>query len=163
MIDHAVLLNTLDYDPDTGEFVWKIKTSKKVVVGKRAGGLNSAGYVQIKINNHFLYGHRLAWFYVHGQWPVAEIDHINRNPSDNRIANLRLADRFLQNQNKCVRKDSKTGVSGVRFRKDTLKWTADLKRNKKTIYLGCFQDKESAILARKNAEALYFSNHLERA
>ena len=54
-----------------------------------AGSVHSTGYVRIGIDGRKYTSHRLAWLYVHGVWPSDQIDHINRNRSDNRIANLR--------------------------------------------------------------------------
>jgi hypothetical protein len=161
MIDHSELTRLLDYDQNTGQFTWKVKTCRKVVPGKKAGGLNSNGYVQIKINNIFFYGHRLAWFYVHSKWPEQEIDHINGNPSDNRMCNLRAADRTQNNQNRIARVDCNSGVRGVMQRKDTKKWRAEIRVNKKLISLGCFQTLEEAASARKVAEQTYFTHHRE--
>lgn len=163
MIDHAELTRLLDYDQNTGQFTWKVKTCRKVVPGKKAGGFNSNGYVQIKINNIFFYGHRLAWFYVHGKWPEQEIDHINGNTSDNRLCNLRPANRAQNNQNRIARVDCKSGVRGVILRKDTKKWQAEIRVNKKLISLGCFQTLEEAAFARKIAEQTYFTHHRETA
>lgn len=161
MIDHAELTRLLDYDRETGVFTWKVKTCRKVVPGKQAGGFNANGYVQIKINKIFFYGHRLAWFYVHGQWPGQEIDHINGNPSDNRLANLRLADRMQNNQNKRPRIDCQSGVRGVARRKDTNRWKAEIRVNKRLISLGCFDSLEAAACARRVAELKFFTHHRE--
>ena len=161
MIEHAELNRLLDDDKETGIFTWKVKTCRKVVPGNKAGGFNRNGYLQIKINNIFFYGHRLAWFYVYGQWPEKEIDHINGNPSDNRICNLRQANRTQNNQNKRPRIDSKSGVRGVMQRKDNNKWNAEIRVNKKLISLGCFNTLNEAATARKIAEATYFTHHRE--
>ena len=49
---------------------------------------NGYMYVNTKFGNKVL-AHRLAWLLHHGEWPKGDIDHINRNRSDNRIENLR--------------------------------------------------------------------------
>lgn len=161
MIDYNELAKILDYNPDTGVFTWKVKTCKKVVPNTIAGSFNSLGYVQLKINKQFFYGHRLAWFFVHKEYPKLEIDHVNGNPSDNRICNLRLANRQQNNQNRIVRIDSSSGIRGVTLRKDTKKWKAEIRVNKKLISLGCFHTKEEAIKTRKIAEQKYFTHHRE--
>jgi hypothetical protein len=161
MIEHSELLKLVHFDSTTGAFTWKVKTCSKVIPGKEAGGLNSHGYRQIKINRTFFYGHRLAWFYVYGQWPEQEIDHINGNPSDNRIVNLRLATRTQNNQNKLARVDNSLGIRGVYKRKDTGKFKAEIRVNKRLISLGCFDSINDAELARKCAEQKYFTHHRE--
>ena len=162
MIERSELMRLVDYDPETGVFTWKVKTCRKVLVGKKVGSLNRLGYVQIKINKVFYYGHRLAWFCFYGQWPEQEIDHINGNPSDNRIINLRLANRSQNNQNRGARVDCASGIRGVMRRKDTGRWKAEIRVNKKSISLGCFDSIESAAAARRIAEQKYFTHHREQ-
>lgn len=161
MIDHDELTKILHYNQETGVFTWKVKTCKKVIPNTVAGSFNSHGYVQLKINKQFFYGHRLAWFFVYKEYPSLEIDHINGNPSDNRICNLRLANRHENNQNRIARSDSCSGIRGVFFRKDTKKWKAEIRVNKKLISLGCFDTKEKAAKVRKIAEHHYFTHHRE--
>ncbi|MGL5870987.1 MAG: HNH endonuclease [Xenococcaceae cyanobacterium] len=75
------------------------------------------------------------------------IDHINHNPLDNRIANLRLADSQLQGVNRRLRKDNTSGYKGVRWRKDRCRWQASIKINGKIKYLGVFENVLDASLA----------------
>lgn len=158
---HDRVRQLLDYDAQTGAFVWKMKTCDKVVPGKPAGGFNAGGYLRLHIDKQFVYGHRLAWFYVYGEWPAGHLDHVNGNPSDNRIANLRLASQAQNNQNHPARKDSASGVRGVMRRKDTGRWRAEIRVDKRLISLGCFDSLEEAAVARKQAEHKYFTHHRE--
>lgn len=90
----------LDYNPETGEFFWKVN-SRCIKSGSKAGCVCKVhGYQHINIKNKRYKAHRLAWLYVHGKWPHPEIDHINRVKTDNRIANLREADRSMNNLNR---------------------------------------------------------------
>jgi hypothetical protein len=59
--------------------------------GAVAGSRMPKGYMTIKLDGRRYLAHRLAWLYVHGEWPPEWIDHKNRVVDDNRIANLRLA------------------------------------------------------------------------
>ena len=61
------------------------------------------------------------------------IDHINRDPSDNRVENLRWATQSEQNENKGIRKDNKSGHKGISFRKYSQKWVYQ-KRGKYKVY-----------------------------
>ena len=58
------LQDILNYDPDTGIFTWKKRTSKNVKVGAKTGSISTWGYVQIYIRRKQYAAHRLAWFYV---------------------------------------------------------------------------------------------------
>lgn len=88
----ATLRATLLYDPDTGVFTRAI-TRGSLAAGTKAGSLNRVGYWQIGVCGRTYTAQRLAWFYVHGDWPDGDIDHINRDKLDNRIANLRVISR----------------------------------------------------------------------
>ncbi len=117
-IDADRLRTLLSYDPETGHFTWRAdkKNSRGQVIarsGARAGGLNAGGYWQMVIDREHYFGHRLAWLYVHGEWPTNQIDHANGNPNDNRLCNLRIANHSQQRANQKLRKDSSTGVKGV--------------------------------------------------
>ena len=79
------LREVLDYDPDTGVFTRKVRTASSVKVGDVAGSLNGKGYIRIRVDGRLYFAHRLAWLYVHGEWPVDQVDHINGIKNDNRI------------------------------------------------------------------------------
>lgn len=154
------LHEALNYDPDTGIFVWKTRKEVRqetntMCAGKIAGG-NSAshGYIDIGINNRRYLGHRLAWFYVHGIWPPCQIDHINMIRTDNRITNLRLANHSENKWNRGKTSKNTSGYKGVRLHKHSGLWQVRISRNKKEISLGYFKTIEEA--AAKYAE--YISN-----
>jgi len=88
------------------------------------------------------YAHRLAWLYVHGKWPPAEIDHKDCDPANNRISNLRLATHAQNAANAHLRRTSTSGLKGAyRHQK---KWLAQITYNGRRIYLGVFDtDKEA--------------------
>ena len=89
MLTHSRLTEILSYDPATGCFTWKVDVARNVKAGTVAGNTNCYGYMRIRIDKKAYFAHRLAWFYVTGEWPKATIDHINRKKTDNRFANLR--------------------------------------------------------------------------
>ena len=82
------LRDVLNYDPKTGEFRWLVKPASRVHIGDRAGSLDRKGYRIIKIATQNHKAHRLAWLYVHGEFPKFGLDHINRRPGSNQIDNL---------------------------------------------------------------------------
>ncbi len=104
----------LYYDLDTGQFYWKVKTGNKRV-GDIAGSVTTYDqYRRIKINGKMYLAHRLAWFFVYGDWPKNEIDHINGTRDDNRIENLRDVSHSLNQRNAKRRKDNTSGMVGIK-------------------------------------------------
>jgi hypothetical protein len=139
------------YDAETGVFTRKIRTSNSTKVGDVAGGNNGNGYVSIWVDGRRVLAHRLAWFYVHGEWPTTDVDHINGNPQDNRIANLRLATRSQNLANMKPHRDGQSGFNGVSWYKPTEKWTSQIWVNGKNRRLGYFSTAEEAAKAYADA------------
>ena len=152
------LRSILNYDPETGIFTWKASVANSVKVGDVAGYSNGNGYLRLRLQSRLYQAHRLAWLYVYGEWPKLDIDHINRNRSDNRISNLREVTNKQNMQNKSKRSDNTSGHPGVVWYKRSAKWQAQIMHNYKTIHLGYFTDREDAIAARKAAEKLYWAD-----
>ena len=136
----AWALEALSYDPATGQFTWK----KGRRQGRHAGFANGGGYVGIKVKELTCLAHRLAWLLVHGDWPSAQIDHINGDPADNRIANLRLATPAQNGANARRRSDNRSGFKGVGWHKKTRKWRANIVRDGRMRSLGYFDTPEQA-------------------
>lgn len=102
----------LSYDSGTGAFTWRV-AKRGLAAGMQAGTV-TGGYRQIQIDGKLYKAHRLAWLLAHGCWPAGDIDHINGEPSDNRIANLRDVPRRVNRENqRKPHADSKTKVLGV--------------------------------------------------
>lgn len=136
------LREVLAYCPDTGSFTWLVKTNRNVVVGSFAG-TKSHGYYQIGIDGRIHRSHRLAWLYVHGKWPEHHIDHINGNPADNRIANLRDVPRSTNQQNQRIaHRRSSTGLLGASSHGKH--FTARIQAGGEQIRLGRFSTAEEA-------------------
>lgn len=151
----------LDYDPETGVFRWRVRSdippaSNGRYAGKVAGRVHANGYVSIGLNYIDYRAHRLAWMHVNGVWPVAEIDHINGNPSDNRIANLREASRQQNLWNICVKSSSQSGIKGAHFNKQTGRWWSKIRIDGKQVRLGTFDTAEEAADAYERAAREHF-------
>ena len=103
------------YDPDTGALTWKIDASRKFKAGTLAGTARPPdGRRIVCVNYRRHYAYRIIWLMTHGEWPSGEVDHINGDPADNRLTNLRAVPRNINRQNeRRARKDSKTGILGV--------------------------------------------------
>ena len=152
MITQEELKSLLNYNPETGMFVWAAKR-QKIQIGSIAG-TPSKGYISIGINYKAYSAHKLAWLYVYGVWPT-EIDHINHVKTDNRIKNLRETTRSQNQKNQPLRKKSKSGVSGVIWGRARGKWIAQVNVNGVTVGLGSYADKFEAICARMSANNKY--------
>jgi hypothetical protein len=143
------------YDPLTGLFT-ALQGGSRRKKGAVCGSLHQFGYIHIYVKGRSYKAHRLAWFYVYGEWPKNQIDHINGIKHDNRIDNLRDVPQSINQQNhKVARKDSGTGHIGVHYSKRDKVWCAYIRKNKKRIHLGCFRNIDQAIFARKQAELIY--------
>lgn len=160
MITVEELRDRLVYDPETGDFTWRVSPSvygnpyQRRFEGKKAGYL-AQGYLMIRLNGRTYGAHRLAWYYVHGKFPTKQVDHIDRCRSNNRIANLRLATQSEQLYNSKER-CNKSGYRGVRAEpKCESSWTARIKVQGKEIYLGFFKSAEEAAEAYRRASIKY--------
>lgn len=138
------LRETLDYNPDTGVFVWLVTASNRAPKGTQAGRDNGNGYRRISIDRHGYYAHRLAWFYVYGEWPENEIDHIDGTGTNNRISNLRQATNAQNMQNVTLYRTNTSGMTGVSWMKSLGKWEAYIWKNCKKIPLGYFDNMKAA-------------------
>lgn len=140
------LREVLDYNPDTGIFVWKIRTADRVKIGTEAGGVDEKGYVRIRVDGGRYRAHRLAWLYVKGVWPSMDIDHEDNNRANNRWFNLREATEGQNRANSRINRNSKTGIKGVReYGRD--RWIAGIRVNGKSQHLGIFECVAAAKLA----------------
>jgi HNH endonuclease len=141
MLTQERLRELLAYDPETGLFTWRSRR-KGVQVGEIAGSVERNGYTGIKIDQKHCLAHRLAWLYVYGGMPAGDIDHINRNRADNRIENLRAANRSQNCANARLWKNNTSGLRGVRkFHK---KWRATVGYGGRLYHLGTFATAEEA-------------------
>jgi hypothetical protein len=85
------LKDAFDYDPETGLFTHARYKCGRALKGMAAGNLNKQGYVVIQHKRRLLKAHRMAWLLLTGEDPMDyQIDHIDRNRSNNQAANLRL-------------------------------------------------------------------------
>jgi hypothetical protein len=146
-MNQPVLRSVLSYSPETGEFVWLERAGKfkSSLVGTVAGGPQNRGYLRIAVFGKRYLAHRLAWFYVHDEWPK-EIDHINGCRTDNRLCNLRASTVVLNRQNqRHSHKDSQTGLLGVR--KMGKSFQSRINLNGKVKHLGTFKSATEAFEA----------------
>lgn len=151
LLDHSYLLSILDYDPHTGYFTHKKANGKRGKPGARAGSYGPKGYRQLKIKEVNYREHRVAWFYMTGQWPVNQIDHKNKTRDDNRWENLREATN-KENQKNASHRIGRSGERGVLEQNG--KFIAHLRHDDHTLYLGIFKFKIDAIYTHAHAKAV---------
>lgn len=132
---------------------WKGTRSSRVCAGDVAGHFRKDnGRCVIRVGGKLLYAHRLIFLLHHG-WLPAEIDHIDRNPANNRIENLRAVTRAQNQWNSCLRIDNTSGIKNVCWYAPTQKWAAQIRVNGKRKRLGYFNDVLSATKAIAAAQA----------
>lgn len=102
--------------------------------------------------NKHLYLHRLVMDAGKGQY----VDHVNRNPLDNRKCNLRFCTQSQNGANTKIPKNNTTGHRGVYWDKINKNWIAAIHYLGRKIHLGCFADKKDAISKRESASIYYF-------
>lgn len=167
----SYLRSILHYDKETGIFTWRtrppghFKTSRAHLIrnarfaGAKAGHLcESHGYVQIRIDKKLYLAHRLAWLYMTGEWPAAQIDHINCDKLDNRFCNLRQATNAENIRNSRKPSTNTSGLKGVSWHKPNNKWRVQISANGSKRHLGYFdEDKldEAAAAYERAAKALH--------
>lgn len=134
-----------DYCQDTGLLTWRVRPANSVKLGDVAGSKNNEGYMSAEIKGVAYKIHRLVWLWMTGAWPESCIDHVNGDRSDNRWANLRLATRSQNGQNRKLNANNKSGYIGVYpfFGK----WRAQIAIKGKQIYIGTFDTVEDAAKA----------------
>lgn len=150
-MNEELIKQLLRYDPKTGNLYWRSDRGKHRA-GSVAGRVHkSSGYIRVEIAGKGMSAHRVAWFLHYGVWPTDQIDHINKDKTDNCIQNLREATNGQNRAN--TRSSSKHGLKGVTF-KPWLKerpWEARITSNKRVMSLGCYPTKEEAHQAYCNA------------
>lgn len=147
------------YNPDTGSFTWRVPR-RGVVVGGECGRISPAtGYRDIGIDYKLRRANRLAWLYMTGEWPDAEVDHVNRIKSDDRWDNLRLASKSQNAANVDIKSSNTSGVVGVSWDMSRKKWLAQIRIDGKKKNLGRFDDIQAAVDAYNTAAREQFGEY----
>ena len=161
--DVEYLRQCFNYIPETGKLIWKTRPRSHFstedswrrwasrFAGKEAGSFRhpntkgSSYYGRLTLDYKKFYIHRIAFTLYYGREPGPTIDHIDGNPSNNCINNLREVSTSsnLRNQTSS-HKDNKSGLLGVSWYSGRNKWGASIWLDGKNIYLGSFDDKHEA-------------------
>ena len=165
----------LRYDPDTGRLFWKDRSSDLFAESKnRWGGVHSAearaktwntryagteaftassidDYLRGALLGKSYLAHRVVWAIVYGAWPESEVDHVNMDRADNRMANLRAADHSENNRNRSVQSNNTSGLKCVSWHKGAGKWRAQIVLHGKPRHIGLFATSDEAYAAYRAA------------
>lgn len=167
-LSYDFVSSILDYFPESGKIYWKPRTPDMFEGKNRSpehccsiwNAKNSGKQITYKNNYNYIlariYGNayqvsRIAWLLFYKEWPCDEIDHINGIRSDNRILNLRIANRSQQGFNRSIQKNNSVGLKGVSWCKIKNKWRSRTTIKRKEIFLGYFNTPEEAYAAYKKA------------
>lgn len=172
MVKPEVLRAILRYEPETGRLYWRHRSreyfasdwSYKVwnmrYPEEEAFTTNSRGYLSGRIFNKGYLAHRVCFAMYHGYWPTGEIDHVDGNPSNNLIENLREVTSSENSMNMKRHSHNTSGVNGVYFEGFTNRWVASAEKGGKRVKKR-FPTKEGAIKHRDelSLELGFHENH----
>lgn len=166
------LRSRLDYDPATGVFIWRARSTppgindggwNRRIAGKVAGTVSVQGYRHISIDNKLYRANRLAWLYVYGRFPPRHVDHEDEDRLNDRIANLRPATHAQNLWNHGPNRNNRSGVKGVFWDKKRRRWRAEIAAEGKQIALGVHHTKAAAKAARDEAARKYHGDFAKLA
>ena len=145
-----LLLQLLRYEPETGKLFWRARPREmfdndRLMKRWNTRYANKEAFTCI-LNGYYVgavlaipcKAHRVIWAMETGVWPENDIDHINRNRSDNRFSNLRSATRSENSKNVCSLPGSTSAYIGVSWHRASKRWIAQVSVNGKSVHLGCF-------------------------
>ena len=139
---------------ESGNLFWKKKPCNWINIGDKIGNKTQNGYIQSQIRGVKFLVHRAIFLLHHGYLPSL-VDHIDRNPLNNNIDNLREASKRENANNTGVPKNNKSGVKGVSWCKINNKWVVRYKIGGKYLFCGYFINKSDAIIKRRQMEEIY--------
>lgn len=180
VVDPDILRKLLSYDVDSGKLVWRYRgvdwfenvphrsaegvcaTWNKRYAGHEAfTSTGPWGHKFGSVLGVHLAAHRVAWAIHFGIWPEGWLDHINGDPGDNRICNLRAIGPVGNARNASRSRRNKSGVTGVRWNAQQGKWHVQIGSGGRNQHIGFFDSFDAAVIARTHAEWQldYHPNH----
>lgn len=138
------------YDNLNGGFrCIKTRKGSHIKIGESLGTKVSNGYFTLCVGTKNYLRSRLVWLWHYGDWPVDQIDHIDQDPANDRIENLRDVSNTENGRNRKLYASNKTGFVGVSYNKALGKYVSHVTINYKYIHLGFHSSPEEAFAARQ--------------
>jgi len=159
-----IIKSWFHYDPETDEIFWvewvssdwyKVKRYHNKFLKEKAGKLvefytHPNGYLRVRAGGHRgVYAHHITWVLTHGKMPENHIDHIDGNPRNNRIENLRDVPAKINYRNRRMYSNNTSGEAGVCWCKNKEMWLTSIKVNGKSKHIGYYKNIKDAVKARK--------------
>lgn len=144
-----IIRECISNEPESGILWWAKKPKRNIIENTRVKTFIRRGYEYTTILGVFIRVHRIIWLIHNGSWPLLNIDHINGNPLDNRLSNLRDVSQKINAQNVRRMKNNPHGLMGVTIKKGRIKrpWRAQIRVDGRFVFLGAFKTKEEAYSA----------------
>lgn len=150
------------YDPATGRMTWR-RERNGIAASTEAGSLSVHGYRVVCLDYKRYFVHRIIWKMQFGADPKEHIDHIDCNPLNNRIENLRAASGSENSWNARTPKDNTSGVKGVHWDTERRAWFAQITIGGKRIPLGRYRSLDEATIVRQRAAARLHGDFVRHA
>jgi hypothetical protein len=144
-----------------GELIWKVDRRVKTK-GRVAGNRRPDGYVVVKVGGRSILAHRIVWAMFHDGVVPKMIDHIDGNPFNNRLENLRPATPQTNQYNRKMDRRNRHGAKGVYWHARDKTWGTRMQINGRMLRFGTYKDRELAELVMTEARDLYhgeFARH----
>jgi hypothetical protein len=169
-----MLPKLLCHEAETGRLFWRERSADMFQDGAQSAAhaaarwnsrnagkeaftfVDNHGYRCGGIHGRLYKAHRVIWALETGRWPVGGLDHIDRNPENNRFENLREATQAENLRNKSSARNASSKYLGVSWYAQNKKWVASIRVSEKKIYLGCFENEKDAALAYDAAARKHF-------
>jgi hypothetical protein len=120
----------------------KVQRNSRVKIGELSGSYNNK-YATVTLHGIPWQVSRILFYMVHGYMPI-HVDHIDGNPHNNHIDNLRGATARQNQANHKMSKANTSDVKGVSWASAQQKWYACIRHNGKNKNLGYFEDLDDA-------------------
>lgn len=150
-LTQARVRELFDYRED-GQLVRRVTVGSSAQAGDLANHCRPDGYLGVGIDGKYYLCHRIVWLWYYGYLPENQVDHIDRDRSNNRILNLREVNQTCNLRNGKVKTTNTSRITGVGWHKRIGKWTSQIMNNNKRVYLGYSTDFTEAVALRLTAE-----------